>query len=129
MGDVDSSRAELWNRPLGAHTAMQFAAIAAYLGTMVLSVALFDADAENNWLAFAIWAIASLVLGWALARWKMALLPLLALPIALPFGHANRWLGSDRVASLCRCKFARGSGSRGSVYAAVTSSGIGWSGS
>jgi hypothetical protein len=36
---------------------------------------------------------------------------------------------SRPVASLCGCKFARGSGSRGSVYAAVASSGIAWSGS
>jgi hypothetical protein len=47
---------------------------------------------------------------------------------SLTLGTSCRSPAIARVASLCRCKFARGAGSRGSVYAAVTSSGMVWSG-
>jgi hypothetical protein len=66
-----------------------------YIAVMVGAVVLVNADAENNWLAFSIWSAASLVLGWTAREVWLALLPVVAVPIALPFGYADQWLGSD----------------------------------
>jgi hypothetical protein len=45
--------------------------------------------------AFLIWSVASLCLGW-ITRWPwFGLLPLLASPIAAPFGYPEEWSGRE----------------------------------
>lgn len=73
----------------------QLLLVGLYVAALIAGVLLFNADAENNWTAFAIWAVASVMVGWGLARWSAALLPSLSIPIAVPFGYADEYLGSD----------------------------------
>ena len=42
-----------------------------------------------------IWSASSLALGLTTRSGLAVLLPLIAIPIALPFGYADQWLGSD----------------------------------
>jgi hypothetical protein len=74
---------------------MRGAAVVTYIAVMVgVTVAVND-NAENGMTALLFWSASSLLLGW-IARHPMAiLLPLLAIPIAVPFGSAEKWLGSD----------------------------------
>ena len=66
-----------------------------YLAVMVVAFVIFNGNADNSELAFAIVAISSLLLGALVPRWSMAVVPFLAIPIAIPFGYADRFLGSD----------------------------------
>jgi hypothetical protein len=74
---------------------VKLAAIVAYLGVMLSTIVLFNADAENSLLAFSVWSAGSLALGWITGSMAAVVVPLLAIPIALPFGYADQWLGSD----------------------------------
>lgn len=71
------------------------ALIGVYLAALLVGLLLFNVDAENNWVALGIWCIVSAVVGWSLARWSTAILPFASLPMALPFGYADEYLGSD----------------------------------
>jgi hypothetical protein len=74
---------------------MRAAAVAIYVAVIVGGIVAVNENAENGRTAFVAWAVASLLIGW-IARHPLAiLLPLLAIPIAVPFGSANEWLGSD----------------------------------
>jgi hypothetical protein len=69
--------------------------IALYVGAMAAAVLLFNANAENDWLALGLWAAASVALGLGVPRWSVLLLPLLSLPLAIPLDYADEHLGSD----------------------------------
>jgi hypothetical protein len=73
----------------------RIALVFAYVVATVAAVLLFNANAENNWVAGTIWGVASVALGWGLRNPAVALLPLLSIPFALLFGYADRYLGSD----------------------------------
>lgn len=65
---------------------------ALYLGVVAGVMALFNAgfaDAQFMWLA------ASFILGWSTGNRWLALLPFLAVPIAMPFGYANTSMQGD----------------------------------
>jgi hypothetical protein len=71
---------------------MRVGAAILYLVAMLGVVALAKADIAE---ALLIWSAASLCLGWT-ARWPwLALLPLLASPIAVPFGYPEDWSGRE----------------------------------
>jgi len=74
---------------------MKLVAVIGYVVVMLGILALFNADAENNFLALAVWSAASLVIGWVMRDAWAVVLSLLALPMAVPFGYADQWLGSD----------------------------------
>ncbi len=74
---------------------MRAIAVAAYVVATVMVIVSLNADAQNYRLAYTVWPAASLTLGWLTRRATAALLPLIALPIAVPFGFAEEWLGSD----------------------------------
>jgi hypothetical protein len=70
-------------------------ALAIYLAALVAAVLLFNANAENGTVAWAFWLAASALLGLGVGRWETAFLPLIAIPIAIPFDYADEYLGSD----------------------------------
>jgi hypothetical protein len=74
-------------------SAMRIAIPAAlYLGVVAGVMVLFNtgfAEAQFIWLA------ASFVLGWTTRNPWLALLPLLAVPIAAPFGYADTYVQGD----------------------------------
>ena len=74
---------------------MRILAAAVYLSVMVGVVAAVNHNAENMSEAFLVWSVASLFLGVTFAKPIAIALPLLAILLAVPFGHAERWLGSD----------------------------------
>lgn len=79
----------------------QAASTALYLAALLLGLALFNADAENKWMAFGIWGLASLLLGFLggpLVGGPAAVL--VGIPMALPFGYADQYLGSDATDGL-----------------------------
>ena len=76
-------------------TINRFPLLLIYAAATVVAIVLFNANAENDWLAIAVWWVASVLLGWASRTPALALLAFLAIPIAIPFGHANEHLGSD----------------------------------
>lgn len=73
---------------------MRVAAAILYAAAMLGVVALLDAG--SGW-AFPIWTAASLCLGWIGRRPWLALLPLLASPIAAPFGYPQEWWGREAL--------------------------------
>jgi hypothetical protein len=59
---------------------------------MVGVVVMFNAGISK---ALFIWAAASFCVGW-ISRWRWSTpLPLLAIPIAVPFGYPDKWTGGD----------------------------------
>ena len=76
------------------HPARMRAATAAalYLGVVTGVMVLFDAGFSE---AQFIWLAASFALGWGTRNPWLALLPLLAVPIAAPFGFANAYIQGD----------------------------------
>jgi hypothetical protein len=67
-----------------------------YLAVLVGVVVAVNADGENGDAAFLVWSVASLALGAAVRHPLVAILPLLAIPLAVPFGGSEEWVGSDR---------------------------------
>jgi len=74
---------------------MRVAAIAIYVAVMVGNIVAINDNAENWTAIFPVWSAASLLMGWVVRNPIAIGLPLLAVPIALPFGYAEKWLGSD----------------------------------
>jgi hypothetical protein len=68
---------------------------AVYVATLLGSVLVYNADAENNWPAFALAAAGSIAFGWIADRPGLAVLAVVAVPFSLPFGYADEYLGSD----------------------------------
>lgn len=66
-----------------------------YVAAMVVALYLLNEDAQNWRLALTIWGVATIVCGWFASSAYFALLALLAIPISIPFGTAEKWLGSD----------------------------------
>lgn len=63
-----------------------------YVAILIGVVVMFNAGISEALFA---WTAASFCLGW-IARYSWsALLPLLAIPIAVPFGYPDRWTGGD----------------------------------
>lgn len=74
---------------------MRIAAITIYVAVMVGGIVAVNDNAENGMAAFLVWSAASLLMGWVVRNPIAIGLPLLAVPIAVPFGYADKWLGSD----------------------------------
>lgn len=79
---------------------MQVAVIGIYVAIVVVVVVAWNANADSagtafSGTAFLVWSAASLALGWIVRHPLAVLLPLIAIPIAVPFGYAEEWLGSD----------------------------------
>lgn len=66
-------------------TVGRIALIIAYLIGMVVAVFMLNADGSSE-SAFAIWMAASVLLGWGTGNPMFAILPFLAIPLAIPFG-------------------------------------------
>jgi hypothetical protein len=71
---------------------MRAGAAILYVAVMLGVVVLFNADIGEPFL---IWSAASFCLGWITRYPWSAFLPLLASPIAVPFGYADGWTGGD----------------------------------
>jgi len=84
---------------------MRVAAVAIYVAVMVGCIAAVNDNTENGWEAFLAWSAASLLLGWVVRHPLAIVLPLLAIPIAVPFGTAEKWAGSDAPSLLAAMLF------------------------
>jgi len=62
---------------------------------MLAAFAIINANAENWRLAVGIWGTATVVCGWFARSAYFAALAALAIPLSVPFGTAEKWLGSD----------------------------------
>jgi hypothetical protein len=76
-------------------TIERIALLLIYMAATVAAVVLANANTENSGVAIAIWWVASVVLGWGSRAPALALLAFLAIPMAIPFGYVNNYLGSD----------------------------------
>lgn len=82
MTELEGDRVK-WRSPGGM--LVRAAAVTVYLAGTVAAVALLD-DSPDATLAFAIWMAVSVLLGAVAGHPLWALLALLAIPIAIPFG-------------------------------------------
>jgi hypothetical protein len=73
----------------------RIAFIAVYLAGAAAAVILFNANTGSGELAIAIWAIASVLLGWGTGQPGFALLAFLAIPFAIPFGYPDDYQYSE----------------------------------
>jgi hypothetical protein len=69
--------------------------ISLYLAAAAVAVILINADTANASTALALLGMASLLLGGGTGQPLLGLLAFLAVPFALPFGLADKHLGSD----------------------------------
>ena len=69
--------------------------IVTYLAGAAGAVVLLDANNGNGELALVIWAVASVLLGFGAGRPTFALLALLAIPFAVPFGYPDNYQYSE----------------------------------
>lgn len=73
----------------------RIAFIAIYLVAVAAAVVLLNANISAGELALAIWAIASILLGWGTGQLAFALLAFLAIPFAVPFGYPDHYEFSE----------------------------------
>ncbi len=66
-----------------------------YLAGAAAAVALLNANTGHGELAVAIWAVASVLLGWGTGQLGFALLAFLAIPFAVPFGYPDHYQYSE----------------------------------
>jgi hypothetical protein len=66
-----------------------------YLAGVVAAVILLNANSGDTELALVIWAVASVLLGWGTGQLGFALLALLAIPFAVPFGNPDHYQFSE----------------------------------
>lgn len=66
-----------------------------YVAAMLVAFAVFNENENNEGTAVAIWAAATVVCGWFARSAFFALLAALALPLSIPFGVSEQYLGSD----------------------------------
>lgn len=74
---------------------MRVAVVGIYVAFLVGMIVVLNADAGNGGTALLVWTVASFALGWLARQPLVAILPLLVIPIAVPFGYADEWVGSD----------------------------------
>jgi hypothetical protein len=73
-------------------------AIAVWLGITICALVLANADAENGIEVWSLSVAAAVFVGLAWGRWPAIFLPLVAIPLAIPFGYSDQHLGSDAPA-------------------------------
>ncbi len=73
----------------------RIAFLAIYLTGTATAVVLLNANTGAGELAIAIWAIASVLLGWGTGQVAFALLAFLAIPFAIPFGYPDHYQFSE----------------------------------
>jgi hypothetical protein len=73
----------------------RIAFVVLYLVGAALAVILFNANIGAGEWAIAIWAIASVLLGWGTGYPTFALLSFLAIPFAIPFGYPDDYQYSE----------------------------------
>jgi len=73
----------------------RIALVVTYLGSAAAAVILLDANSGEGELAIAIWAVASVLLGWGTGHFGFALLAFLAIPFAVPFGYPDHYQFSE----------------------------------
>lgn len=73
----------------------RIAFVVTYLAAAAVAVVLLDANGGGSGLAIVIWAVASVLLGWGTGRPGLALLSLLAIPFAVPFGYPDHYQYSE----------------------------------
>jgi hypothetical protein len=73
----------------------RIAFIVTYLAGAAGAVVLLNANSGNGELAIAIWAIASVLLGWGTGQLGFAFLAFLAIPFAVPFGNPDHYQYSE----------------------------------
>lgn len=66
-----------------------------YVAAMLVAFAIVNENADNSEPAMVIWGAVTVVCGWFARSFLFALLAVLAIPLSLPFGYAEEWLGSD----------------------------------
>jgi len=69
--------------------------ILTYLAGAAAAIILLNANTGDGELAVVIWAVASVLLGWGTGRLGFALLALLAIPFAVPFGYPDHYQYSE----------------------------------
>jgi hypothetical protein len=69
--------------------------VVAYLVGAVAAVILLNANSGDGGLAIVIWAAASVLLGFGTGQPGFALLALLAIPFAVPFGYPDHYQYSE----------------------------------
>jgi hypothetical protein len=69
--------------------------IALFLLAAVAAIIIFNANVGAGEAAIAIWAIASVLLGWGTGQLTFALLAFLAVPLAIPFGYPDNYEFSE----------------------------------
>jgi hypothetical protein len=73
----------------------RIAFIVVYLAGAAAAVILLNANTGDGELAIVIWAVASVLLGWGTGQLAFALLALLAIPFAVPFGYPDHYQFSE----------------------------------
>lgn len=69
--------------------------IGIYLATAATVVVLFDGNTWVGAIGLVLWAIASVLLGWGTGQVAFALLALLPIVFAVPFGYPNNYEFSE----------------------------------
>jgi hypothetical protein len=73
---------------------MRAGAVIVYVAVLVGVVLMADAGIGK---AYLVWEAASFCLGWVSGSQRAVLLPFIAIPLAVPFGHAKGWTGDDHL--------------------------------
>lgn len=73
----------------------RIAFVVIYLAGAATAVILLNANSGDGELAIVIWAAASVLLGWGTGRLGFALLALLVVPFAVPFGYPDNYQYSE----------------------------------
>jgi hypothetical protein len=74
---------------------IRIAFVVTYLAGAAAAVILLNANSGDGELAIAIWAVASVLLGWGTGQLGFAFLALLAIPFAIPFGYPDQYQYSE----------------------------------
>lgn len=73
----------------------RIALVVTYLAGMTIAIILTNANSGDDGLVIVIWAVASVLLGWGTGQLGFALLALLAIPFAVPFGYPDHYQYSE----------------------------------
>ncbi|HUC07309.1 MAG TPA: hypothetical protein VMR96_04400, partial [Solirubrobacterales bacterium] len=87
----------------------RIAFVVTYLAGAAAAVILLNANSGDGELAIAIWAVASVLLGWGTGQLGFVFLALLAVPFAVPFGYPDDYQYSEPLPiwwSAMFCAFA-----------------------